>query len=175
MARLSLLFVVLALAAHAAFGAPPCPFTSHGKLGGSGHSKASHGHSITTTTSASTPSNPASSNPSTPSNPTHNTPSTSSSSTGGSGSVSSSDQQAYLDDHNNFRQLHGANPLTWSSELASTAKQWADKCLWEHSGTPGVGGTYLFSEIVFYLRPVCRESLRRYRLVDCERHQNVDG
>jgi len=132
MARLSLLFVVLALATHAAFGAPPCDynttvtdFTFQGMLGGNGHSKASHGHSIThTTPAASTPSDPASSN---------------TNSTGGSGSVPSSDQQAYLDDHNNFRQLHGANPLTWSAELASAAQAWADKCVFEHSGTSGVG------------------------------------
>ena len=188
MARLSLLFVVLALAAHAAFGAPPCPysttvtnFASHGKLGGNGLFKAFHGHSITKTTLASTPSNPASStssNPalSTPSNPaSSNNPSTSSNSAGGSGSVSSSDQQAYLDAHNTFRSQHGANPLTWSSELASTAQAWANQCIWGHSGTPGVGGTYLFSEIVFYLRPVCGEYRRRYPLVDCGRHPNVDG
>jgi len=127
MARPSLLFVVLALAAHAAFGAPSCDddttvtdFTFQGMLGGNGHSKASHGHSIThTTPAASTPSNPASSN---------------TNSKGGSGSVPSSDQQAYLDDHNNFRQLHGANPLTWSADLASTAQAWANKCVFEHSG-----------------------------------------
>jgi uncharacterized protein YkwD len=159
MARLSLLFAVLALAAHAAFGAPPCPysttvtnFASHGKLGGNGLFKAFHGHSITKTTLASTPSNPASStssNPasSTPSNPSSsNNPSTSSNSAGGSGSVSSSDQQAYLDDHNTFRQPHGANNLIWSNELSSTAQAWANKCVFQHSGA---GGTYPFSEIVF--------------------------
>jgi uncharacterized protein YkwD len=159
MARLSSLFVVLALAAHAAFGAPPCPysttvtnFASRGKLGGNGLFKAFHGHSITKTTLASTPSNPASStssNPasSTPSNPaSSNNPSTSSNSAGGSGSVSSTDQQAYLDDHNTFRQPHGANNLTWSNELSSTAQAWANKCVFQHSGA---GGTYPFSEIVF--------------------------
>ena len=93
----------------------------------------------TSTPSNPEPSNPAPSNPA-PSNPTPSNP------TGGSGSVSSADQQAYLDAHNTVRSQHGANPLTWSNELSSTAQAWANKCVFQHSGA---GGTYPFSEIVF--------------------------
>ena len=50
------------------------------------------------------------------------------------GSTSESDIQAYLSAHNDMRAKHGAKPLTWSNELASKAQQWADGCVFKHSG-----------------------------------------
>ncbi|KAF8078439.1 CAP domain-containing protein [Lyophyllum atratum] len=57
-------------------------------------------------------------------------------STGGSssGSTSNSDIQAYLSSHNTVRAQHGAKALTWSDDLASKAQEWADGCLFQHSG-----------------------------------------
>ncbi|KAA1468657.1 PR-1-like protein [Dentipellis sp. KUC8613] len=58
--------------------------------------------------------------------------------TGGSGGSSSgtsgSDEQQYLSGHNSFRAQHGAAALTWSDELASKAQQWANGCVFKHSG-----------------------------------------
>lgn len=54
--------------------------------------------------------------------------------TSGSGSGNDSEIEEYLTGHNDFRAKHGADPLTWSTELASTAQAWADKCVFEHSG-----------------------------------------
>jgi pathogenesis-related protein 1 len=39
-----------------------------------------------------------------------------------------------LNGHNNYRALHGANALTWSDDLANTAKNWASGCVFKHSG-----------------------------------------
>ena len=50
------------------------------------------------------------------------------------GSTSASDIQAYLSAHNDMRAKHGAKALTWSNELASKAQEWANKCVFEHSG-----------------------------------------
>lgn len=52
-----------------------------------------------------------------------------------------SDKEEYLQAHNDFRAQHGADPLTWSDEIASAAQDWADKCVLEHSGGPW-GGQY---------------------------------
>lgn len=52
----------------------------------------------------------------------------------GGGSTSSSDINAYLSAHNNVRAQHGAQPLTWDDNLASKAQQWANGCVFEHSG-----------------------------------------
>ncbi|KAM0755915.1 PR-1-like protein [Meredithblackwellia eburnea MCA 4105] len=38
-----------------------------------------------------------------------------------------------LKTHNDFRALHGANPLVWSDTLAAAAQTWANKCVWQHS------------------------------------------
>lgn len=53
--------------------------------------------------------------------------------TGGSGS-GDADADEFLAAHNDFRANHGADPLTWSTELASKAQEWADKCDFKHSG-----------------------------------------
>ncbi|KAL8279046.1 hypothetical protein RQP46_008504 [Phenoliferia psychrophenolica] len=36
--------------------------------------------------------------------------------------------------------MHGANPLTWSTALATAAQTWANNCVWQHSG--GAVGPY---------------------------------
>ncbi|KAI0246448.1 PR-1-like protein [Lactifluus subvellereus] len=40
----------------------------------------------------------------------------------------------YLSAHNKIRAQHGAAPLTWNEKLSGLAKQWADKCVFKHSG-----------------------------------------
>ncbi|KLO07573.1 PR-1-like protein, partial [Schizopora paradoxa] len=45
-----------------------------------------------------------------------------------------SDVTEMLQLHNNLRASHGASALTWSSTLASKAQQWANGCVFEHSG-----------------------------------------
>ncbi|EKM60983.1 uncharacterized protein PHACADRAFT_247249 [Phanerochaete carnosa HHB-10118-sp] len=60
---------------------------------------------------------------------------TESASASASGSdASSSDIEQYLNAHNTVRAQHGAVPLTWSNELASKAQQWANGCVFQHSG-----------------------------------------
>jgi uncharacterized protein YkwD len=84
---------------------------------------------------------PTSTPASSSSQPASPSPSSSSSS-----STSSSDIDAYLNGHNTFRSTHGASPLTWSDELASTAQAWASGCKFEHSHGQ-FGGTYLLLEM----------------------------
>jgi hypothetical protein len=50
------------------------------------------------------------------------------------------------------RAQHGAAPLTWSDELASKAQQWANGCVFEHSGgTLGpFGGTISWCLVPVY-------------------------
>ncbi|KAK0465394.1 CAP domain-containing protein [Desarmillaria tabescens] len=54
--------------------------------------------------------------------------------TSSSSSTPSSDIITYLDAHNTIRAQHGATGLTWSDELAGKAQQWANGCVFEHSG-----------------------------------------
>ncbi|KAF8807576.1 PR-1-like protein, partial [Phlegmacium glaucopus] len=56
------------------------------------------------------------------------------------GGTSSADIQAYLTAHNSVRAQHGAVPLTWSDTMASKAQQWANGCVFQHSG--GTLGPY---------------------------------
>lgn len=58
----------------------------------------------------------------------------SSDSDSGSGSTSPADIQAYLTAHNTVRAQHGAVPLTYSQSLAAKAQQWANGCVFQHSG-----------------------------------------
>ncbi|KAJ7590312.1 PR-1-like protein [Mycena floridula] len=51
-----------------------------------------------------------------------------------SSETSADDIAAYLQSHNDARAQHGANPLSWSDDLASKAQSWADRCVFEHSG-----------------------------------------
>ncbi|TFY68361.1 hypothetical protein EVJ58_g1061 [Rhodofomes roseus] len=88
----------------------------------------------TTTTEAPPPS-------STISSTTEAAPTTSASSSSGSSSgTSQSDIDKYLDDHNTVRAQHGASPLTWDDTLAAAAQQWANGCVFKHSG--GTLGPY---------------------------------
>ncbi|KAK0246059.1 CAP domain-containing protein [Armillaria nabsnona] len=63
------------------------------------------------------------------------TATSSASASSSSSSASSSDIDAWLTAHNTVRKDHGANNLTWSDEVASTAQAYADQCNFEHSGT----------------------------------------
>ncbi|CDR45963.1 RHTO0S11e06722g2_1 [Rhodotorula toruloides] len=47
---------------------------------------------------------------------------------------------AVLDEHNRFRALHGAAPLTWSQTQADAAASWASHCVFQHS--QGAVGPY---------------------------------
>ena len=49
--------------------------------------------------------------------------------------TSPADIKAYLDAHNSVRAKHGATPLTWSNNLASVAQNWANRCVFKHSGS----------------------------------------
>lgn len=49
-------------------------------------------------------------------------------------STTDSDISQYLTAHNRVRAQHGANPLSWDEELASKAREWANRCVFEHSG-----------------------------------------
>ena len=40
--------------------------------------------------------------------------------------------QAVLDAHNAYRAKHCVPALTWSTELASSAQQWANRCQFDH-------------------------------------------
>ena len=50
------------------------------------------------------------------------------------GSTSSNDISTYLSAHNSIRAEHGAAPLSWSDQLAGKAQQWANGCVFRHSG-----------------------------------------
>jgi len=154
MARLSFLFVALALASmHGALGAPSCKPKWHG------HSMVSHSsfsslagefaqpttypvgtpkESGVSDSNSGTPTPSPTSPPATQPMPT-STPSVAPSSSQpaslkpSSGTVSNTDIDAYLKAHNDFRNLHGAQPLTWSSELSATAQAWANGCKFVHS------------------------------------------
>lgn len=38
--------------------------------------------------------------------------------------------------HNVFRLMHGVPTLQWDDGIARSAQQWADRCVFEHSGGP---------------------------------------
>jgi uncharacterized protein YkwD len=65
--------------------------------------------------------------------PTSTTSQTSSGGSNGSGATDS-DVTAYLKAHNDVRAQHNASPLTWSNEAAAKAQEWANKCVFKHSG-----------------------------------------
>lgn len=60
-------------------------------------------------------------------------------------SSSSGLESDMLADHNSFRAQHGASSMTWNNEMASKAQQWANGCVFKHSGgTLGpFGGKYM--------------------------------
>jgi uncharacterized protein YkwD len=45
----------------------------------------------------------------------------------------------FLTAHNTVRAQHGAVDLTWNSSLVDTATQWANGCVFQHSGGPDGG------------------------------------
>lgn len=47
--------------------------------------------------------------------------------------------QDSLQAHNDLRSKHKAKPLTWSSELASAAQDWSDKCIFQHGKGQAIG------------------------------------
>ena len=94
-----------------------------------------------------------------------------------------SDIDAYLKGHNTVRAQHGAAALTWDENLASKAQQWANGCVFKHSGGSlgPYGGTLRTDQLrqrIFhaYPRVYHRESCcRNWRLHHCSCHQVVDG
>ena len=49
------------------------------------------------------------------------------------------DPQQALSVHNAERAKRGAAPLAWSASLAAGAQAYANRCVFEHSGSNGVG------------------------------------
>ncbi|THU94825.1 PR-1-like protein [Dendrothele bispora CBS 962.96] len=96
--------------------------------------------------------------PKTSSPPPEVTPTQSPDPSNNSGATSDSDIQAYLSAHNSVRAQHGASPLSWSDEAAGKAQQWANNCVFEHSGgklgafgenlAAGTGGSYGIAEAI---------------------------
>ncbi|PHH85295.1 hypothetical protein CDD83_633 [Cordyceps sp. RAO-2017] len=62
-------------------------------------------------------------------------------------SQANDDSPVVLVETNNFRELHGAKPLTWDAELASRAQKWADKC--ESGHTPQEEGQERVGQNIF--------------------------
>ncbi|KDE07416.1 hypothetical protein MVLG_02283 [Microbotryum lychnidis-dioicae p1A1 Lamole] len=54
----------------------------------------------------------------------------------GSSRSSTSVETLSLNEHNKFRAAHGANPLIWDDTLAKYAQNYANKCVFKHSGGP---------------------------------------
>ncbi len=46
--------------------------------------------------------------------------------------VAQNDAQTLLNAHNADRARHCTPPLTWSAEIAATAQQWANRCVFDH-------------------------------------------
>jgi pathogenesis-related protein 1 len=53
--------------------------------------------------------------------------------------VSPSEQQTLLGLHNSYRAQHCVPPLSWSTELAASAQQWASRCRIGHAPRGGFG------------------------------------
>lgn len=51
-------------------------------------------------------------------------------------SISDDYQQTVLAIHNKYRALHHAPKLAWDDELAQFAQRYANKCVFQHSGSP---------------------------------------
>jgi len=56
-------------------------------------------------------------------------------------SASDSIIEEALKAHNDFRALHGADPLVWDETVANYAVDWTSRCVFEHSGGPYGGAS----------------------------------
>jgi uncharacterized protein YkwD len=117
---------------------------------------------LKTTAPPAPPSHPTTHAPAPPPAPTssaqpppqdNNPPSTPNNSQPSDNASSQDVQNAMLSAHNSFRAQHGASPMTWSNELASKAQQWANGCVFKHSG----GSLGPFGGMSHY--PSCRNML----------------
>jgi uncharacterized protein YkwD len=61
--------------------------------------------------------------------------------------------QEWLSAHNTVRARHGARALTWGTDLEAAAKNWAQRCVWQHSGgaVGPYGGILVFNNIEQFL------------------------
>lgn len=50
-----------------------------------------------------------------------------------------SQMQDVLDAHNTYRAKHCVPKLAWSEQVAASAQQWADRCVFEHQKGSGYG------------------------------------
>jgi hypothetical protein len=89
------------------------------------------------------------------------TPTPSPTPSSGSGDVSADDIATWLSDHNSVRAQYGASDLTWSDDLSSKAQQWANGCVFKHSGgTLGAfGGKCLPSELISWSLTVTTQKI----------------
>jgi len=131
-----LLFAVLALiSSHVAFGAPS---GSHGNMQVDNcisKCRNQFGWLLASSSSPSpTPTPTALQEPSPSPSPTTSSTNNPATTPSSSDNVSSDDITAYLSAHNTERSQHGANPLTWSDSLSAKAQQWANGCVFKHSG-----------------------------------------
>jgi len=70
---------------------------------------------------------------------THPKETSSGSSSSSSTGTSSSFEEQVLNTHNQARAEHGANPLAWDNDLASSALAWAQRCKFQHGGEGDAG------------------------------------
>jgi uncharacterized protein YkwD len=62
------------------------------------------------------------------------------------GTLAQSDEQTLLDSHNAYRARHCTPPLTWSAEVAASAQQWANRCVFDHDPNSDLGENLAWGE-----------------------------
>lgn len=55
------------------------------------------------------------------------------------GAGAQNEAQSLLDTHNAYRARYCVPPLTWSAQLASSAQQWANRCVFDHDYNSELG------------------------------------